>query len=472
MIDISIKSIDKYLTPKKIDEILNTNCLVEQKTDGVKISILKIDDTGDPLKDFIVSYKEKIIFSGEFDYSDGNSRSNSQFKFITDFIKKLSNYSSIPNSTEFFCEFAMNKSTLSSNYTSKGLLLLGYSSVRYKITNGHVYSSGEFKKATKEFSDILGIPLPVKIFEGKLKNYNDGRVDRRLRKLPEFELNTFENKMDFLSLIKSEFLEIPSQFGGKEEGVVLWFENGLVLKMQQDYQLDQSKRAEIKDKYRMSPEEESKYWESIESIAKDLVKKIKSKNLEDQLKELGNLLRGVEAPEHSKKSRNDVIDDIQIKVRSLLKDRGTCFLFLGKMRILTNAHYKIINDAQRKYDNGVVCLVNNKDTRKFADLRMKMVEMCFPELAVFEANSGYLANIVYRSPYKITHILCGSDRFEDYKDQVKNQKLDIEVVETPRTDDDISASKVIENLDDFDYFKKNTPKQIHSLYQEIKKVFE
>ena len=51
------------------------------------------------------------------------------------------------------------------------------------------------------------------------------------------------------------------------------------------------------------------------------------------------------------------------------------------------------------------------------------------------------------------------------------KNLGMSVHEVPRTDEDISASKVIANIDDFDYFKKNTPKCVHPFYDEYVKAY-
>ena len=45
------------------------------------------------------------------------------------------------------------------------------------------------------------------------------------------------------------------------------------------------------------------------------------------------------------------------------------------------------------------------------------------------------------------------------------------VKEMKRTDSDISASKVIENINDEEFFKNNTPKELHSMYDELRKVY-
>ena len=43
--------------------------------------------------------------------------------------------------------------------------------------------------------------------------------------------------------------------------------------------------------------------------------------------------------------------------------------------------------------------------------------------------------------------------------------------EIQRTDEDISATKVINNIADEKYFRNNTPKQIWALYDELSEVY-
>ena len=62
-LDISILALDKYLTSdKRKDSFLYNHCIISQKTDGIKVTIIKTKDTGDNLKDFVVAYKTKIIY--------------------------------------------------------------------------------------------------------------------------------------------------------------------------------------------------------------------------------------------------------------------------------------------------------------------------------------------------------------------------------------------------------------------------
>ena len=67
-------------------------------------------------------------------------------------------------------------------------------------------------------------------------------------------------------------------------------------------------------------------------------------------------------------------------------------------------------------------------------------------------------------------VYAGSDRVSGYQQQIKNN-IGMSVGELPRTDSDISASKVIAEINDKEFFTKNTPAEIHSLYDEIKKAY-
>ncbi|EPY8037304.1 hypothetical protein ACXG0S_001884, partial [Campylobacter coli] len=49
---------------------------------------------------------------------------------------------------------------------------------------------------------------------------------------------------------------------------------------------------------------------------------------------------------------------------------------------------------------------------------------------------------------------------------------DVQVVETPRDTGAISATAVIENLNSEIFFKRNTPSEIHSMYNKILKRFK
>ena len=488
-LDISILNINKYLTSdKRKDSFLYNHCLITQKTDGIKVTILKTKNTGNNLKDFTVAYKNKIIYPNEFDYAGIqkiklNSINNSQFKILFEHLKKY-DLSQIPVGVEFFVEFACKKPTLSSNYTKHGFVLLAYCKTNYSIKNGILKTNpSQFNTdLIEKYAKIFRFNTPKILFDGILAMFERGIRDNTLKS----EFLKIQNSLNvkdvdnYIQKISDLFLTLDSPFGGKEEGVVLTYDDGLRLKIQQSYQTDETKRQEIKQRFKDdNPEDESKYWQSIRSQCLELLNQLPQATesrlhmiLELLAKKLKYLKHNIK---HSKKSELQVLDDIQTYTKDLIirKMKGNNgALFLGKFRILTNAHYEIISQGIKKYDTMTVCLVSNKETKNYDSLRLKMLEECFGnQIEIIQHSSGYIIGIINKSNNNINTILCGTDRYADYCRQLQNNP-DVNVVEVPRTDEDISASKVIENLDNYAYFCMKTPKQIHKLYKEIKNVFQ
>lgn len=489
MLDISILAASKYLTSeKRKEEFLYSHCVVTQKVDGIKVTLIKISDTGDNLKDFIVSYKNNIIYPTEYEYASTqkikqNSINNSQFKIFFEHLKKY-DLSQIPKGIEFSIEFACKKPTLSSNYTKHGFILLAYCKSTYKISGGKIrFNSGERQEAKREqFAKIFRFGTPVLLFDGILANFERGIKHKDVRAAYSKIANTMDVKnMDaYIGKITDIFLSIDSLWGGKEEGCVLEYDSGLKLKIQQSYQVDQEARNKIKMRYKNDdPEKENQYWKDIRAAALNLISTMgqpTEKNMGITLEVLGKKLKYFKhGITHSKKSDLQILDDIQTTAKDVLIRRmkgNNGALFLGKFRILTTAHYGIIEYGIKNFDTLTVCLVSNKETKAYDHLRLKMLQLCFGnKIEVIQHSSGHIFSIIQKSQNNINSILCGSDRVQDYMNQVRSNP-DINVIETPRTSEDISATKVIDNLDNYAYFCMKTPPQIRELYKEIKEVFK
>ena len=491
-LDISILAANKFLnTNKKLEWFFNTPVEIESKTDGVKVTALKIADDGD-LSDWIIAYKGNILYSEEFNYnSDVNikksSIGSSQFKIILDHFKSLGK-NSIPVNTELQLEYLMRKPTLSSNYSKPhGIVLIGYSKSTYSAEFGILKTQNSGMKTEKRdiYAKELKLNVPLKIFKGILSSkeeFNNGILAKDLKiaftKYKEFF--DFSDYTDTYNRLSSMLLSIPSVFGGKEEGVVLKFSDGTILKIQQDYQLDQEKRAEIKNKWK-DPDElsENQYWENIKGSAYDIFYKIdKKKALSDMLSQMSYLLKRYDLKfTHSKKNETNIKDDIELNVKALilksLKGNNGC-LVLGKFRVLTKAHFNLIKLAQREFDKVLICLVTSKDTKETEDLRLRMLEVALKQFGdkvkIVKHNNGNLLRIISNADFNINAVYAGSDRISDYEKQLKNM-LGMTVKELNRTDEDISATKVIANINNEKYFKTNTPKEIHFLYSDILKAY-
>ena len=491
-LDISILAANKFLnSSKKLEWFFNTPVEIEAKTDGVKVTALKIADDGD-LSDWIIAYKGHILYSEEFNYnSDDNikksSIGSSQFKIVLDHFKSLGK-TSIPVGTELQLEYLMRKPTLSSNYERPhGIVLIGYSKSTYTEEFGILKTKNSGMKTEKRdfYAKELKLNVPLKIFDGVMSSkeeFERGILAKDLKiafsKFKEFF--DFSDYTDTYNRVSSLLLGIPSVFGGKEEGVVLKFSDGKILKIQQDYQLDQVKRAEIKNKWKESDESsENQYWENVKGSAYDIFYKIdKKKSLSDMLSQMSSLLKRYELNyTHSKKNETIIKDDIELNVKTLilksLKGNNGC-LVLGKFRVLTKAHFNLIKLATKEFDKVLVCLVSSKDTAKTEDLRLRMLEVALKQFGnkvqIVKSSNGNLLRIISNSDFNINAVYAGSDRVSDYEKQLKNV-LGMKVKELVRTDEDISATKVIANISNEKYFKQNTPKEIHFLYSDILKTY-
>ena len=491
-LDISILAANKFLnSSKKLEWFFNTPVEIEAKTDGVKVTAIKIADDGD-LSDWIIAYKGHILYSEEFNYnSDDNikksSIGSSQFKIVLDHFKSLGK-TSIPVGTELQLEYLMRKPTLSSNYERPhGIVLIGYSKSTYTAEFGILKTKNSGMNTAKRdiFAKELKLNVPLKIFDGVMSSkeeFERGILAKDLKiafnKFKEFF--DFSDYTDTYNRLSSLLLGIPSVFGGKEEGVVLKFSDGKILKIQQDYQLDQVKRAEIKNKWKESDESsENQYWENVKGSAYDIFYKIdKKKSLSDMLSQMSSLLKRYELNyTHSKKNETIIKDDIELNVKTLilksLKGNNGC-LVLGKFRVLTKAHFNLIKLATKEFDKVLVCLVSSKDTAKTEDLRLRMLESALKQFGnkvqIVKSSNGNLLRIISNSDFNINAVYAGSDRVSDYEKQLKNV-LGMKVKELVRTDEDISATKVIANINNEKYFKQNTPKEIHFLYSDILKEY-
>ena len=189
MLDISIKTVTKYIgktknSTEKLNEVMSKPCVIEHKTDGIKISIYKTEEnTGDYTKDWIIAYKNEIQYPGEYDFVPDaaikkHSISNAQFKIIFNHFKKITKPNmGIPPNTELFVEFLMSKSTLSSNYTERhGMILIASSLTTYSTKYGKIHSkpNGFDTSNRNKYANILELDVPLVLFKGTLENFEEG----------------------------------------------------------------------------------------------------------------------------------------------------------------------------------------------------------------------------------------------------------------------------------------------------------
>ena len=411
MLDISILNADKV---KNKAELLDSNVTVFGKTDGTKLTLIrsKTEWSKNYWDNWVVAYKGNVMYSEEFkslstEKVKKSSIGVAQYKVVFDHLEKINNnIKSIKPNTEFMVEFLQNKPTTTRDYKQKhGMVLIGYSSTSYSVTNGKLKSkSPQLKMANREkYAKVLKLDTPLLIYKGKLRNYGTKQ-------------GTDEDQYEF---IKQKFLGVESAYGEKEEGVVITTNKGKSFKFLQADQHDKTIRFERKMKYRMDQDDENQYWVNIRTYLKPILAKVKGGTLQHQLSELSDIVyNNGELPNHSKKDLLQRQEDAyltgkSIIIRGLKGNRNA--LFSGRFSPPTAAHMKIISDAMKKHDGVVLNIVkaakNDPASNPFPlDIQMKMWKTVFPKLHIQTSTTGNLFTMINKSEYNINTVLAGTDR--------------------------------------------------------------
>lgn len=493
MLDISIPQVtSKFKTADQILSFMQTKTRIEAKTDGVKLTLVKINDSG-TLDDWIVAYKGQIFYRGEFEYikdtalADQVSIGNSQFDKVFDHLEKLkaSDYNKIPNNTEIFCEFLVTKNTVMSEYTKTGtIIVLGHGKAKPELRFGKLKTNSEsFETANvKMYADALKLITPPVLFEGvlfpadQMLNGIKNKVLASELKAKRMTLKSLEtDPLTYFNTLVEAFVNVESEFGGKEEGIVL-HQGNQMYKAQQTYQLDREARSAKKLRWMEDdPKAEQAYWDDVLEVSKQIANSIQTQDIKTGLNEIAKRIKQLNFEGvHSKKNQATVMDDIQTNAKMFylkaLKGNNGGLVF-GKFRILTNGHVKMIDKARKECDEIVIGLVTSADTKDTKDLRLEALKKAFPDVRIIELVSGNIFTALKKAEININHLYAGSDRKEDYERQLLKAP-GISVNEIERSDADISATKVIQNLADYAFFKQNTPKAVHSLYPKYQAAYQ
>jgi len=476
MLDISILNIDK--AKKKINGLLDIPVIVTEKTDGVKLTVIRTNNSLSTnwKENWIVAYKGNIVYPEDLESISDETRKKikkhsigmSQFQFVFDVLKKAQanpNLEQIPSNTELFFEFLMKKPTLTREYTNiHQLILLATSSTKYNEEFGRLTTKSEHFDVTKreEYASILNVKTPATLFKGKLRTIVQSTTT------PE----------EVIKQLKTRFLSIPSVHGGVMEGVVLEFKDGTFLKIVQEDQYSKEVRQNIKRKF--APVDPETYYKKIKELSSIALKSIGTQGTMKELLsklsawvyvKLDDKLTGIDP----NKTEINVKDDVFLTAKTLLIKQlpgNNNALVIGRFSPLTIAHYNIINNALVEYDHVVVNVVKSKvdSANPFPiEIQKKMLERCFQKrIEIVVTETGNLLKSIQKCTKTINVVLAGTDRAETYRNQLENNK-DIEVKEIPRIDD-VSGTKVRKSLteNDFKTFKQNVPNQLWDMFNELK----
>jgi nicotinamide mononucleotide adenylyltransferase len=495
MLDISIKGAHKVLTnDAKINEFLNSENVVEEKLDGIKVTAFKVANNK-RLDDWIISYKHDILHDDEFSYmSDADIKKSSiasaQFKFVIEHFKKIvKGTGSIPVNTELFIEYLMNKPTLSSSYKKQhGMVLIGHSKAKHRVSGNKLFTTpmGFFTNERDKYAKIMGVDVPAVLFKGKFnsqKEMDSGIIEPKMKKLFDQRKGSFHWDIPELLIddLHNLLIEIESKYGGDMEGVVCQYKDNFI-KFQKEGQVDPEARMKIKMKYKEDNiDDENSFWDNIRSSALEIIDDLdRTKPINVLLREISKRLSSYNVPfTHSKKNEQQIIDDIQgnckmIIAKQLEGQNGS--LISGRFQPFTNGHKKMFDEAFSKTDYVVVNIVKGKKSDVSRnpypiELQEELIKATFPtkNIEFVSTTSGSLITIMNKAEQNINVIWCGSDRYNEYKKQVERNP-DISVEEIKRTDNDISATKVRQSIIDNDIvvFKTLVPKETHDYFKTLR----
>jgi len=183
--------------------------------------------------------------------------------------------------------------------------------------------------------------------------------------------------------------------------------------------------------------------------------------------------------------------DEAIALNQVIKTPGQhkVAVFMGRFQPPTKAHLSIIKQIeQREHLPVVVAIVRgsktsqNKSKNPFDFETQKAIfRACLNNVEIIQVSTGFIGefvDILRRENKEPVVLYCGSDRLSGYQQQVNRYKtqlnLNLVVKEIPRTEGDISATKVRLALknDDFETFKKLTDKCEWQFFDLLKKQME
>lgn len=156
----------------------------------------------------------------------------------------------------------------------------------------------------------------------------------------------------------------------------------------------------------------------------------------------------------------------------------------GRFQPPTLGHLKMIKQVYQKTHKPVlIAMVKGSKSKVFFDTKVqqeiwtKMLTGIPHEFV--EVGTGFIGDWIDAARKKGLEpiaLAAGSDRKKGYEDQINRYKeqlkLNMKFVEIPRTDEDISASKVRKALEDGDEktFKQMMHKSTHSMFDKLRKL--
>ena len=142
-------------------------------------------------------------------------------------------------------------------------------------------------------------------------------------------------------------------------------------------------------------------------------------------------------------------------------------IIVGRFQPLTKGHLK----CAKYHVRTVLCMIETKktDSKKpfltsdFIDLYKSLLlddKDIIDIILINNADIVKIKEICENLGYNIKYWTCGTDRFADYDRMARKYAPEVEVIEVPRTDEDISATKARKALmdgDEYEFYKLFIP---------------
>lgn len=433
----------QYLTNnKKFDQLFNNNVIIEAVPYGWDIDILRIN------KKFLICKDNLIYFSEDFKYlpdtkikkSDGIS----QLKFLIEHFNNL-NQNSLPDNCYIRVKYIINN--INYKKVHKIIFIDYYENVEVKVKYGKIKSI-KYTHSDKDVSDIFKLDKIETIFNGYLNselNIRKGSNNKELSKLIEQNKNIF--RYNDYKIFYQQFLDLlfqlPSRYGDYQ--YQFKFKNG-----ENDFVV-------TNPKFKINAtKKDDLYIKEIKNIALTLIENITVKYLKDALDDFNQDLKMLDIDDRVK-------DDVYVLGRQLILNKlpgnNNC-LILGKFKVLTNGHIKIINKAIELYDSVTICLLD-----KFP-YREDMIKSIYNKINIVYNYNANFKDIFEKIDDNINVILTGSENVKKYRENVKDIPF-VKVREFYRSQDSVSGEMIINRIKNKEYFIKNTPLKIHKFYDKL-----
>jgi hypothetical protein len=408
MLDISIKELRKVMTSsKKAADFIRKHIIVVEKVDGTKLTLIRNNEKFDPndyTKNWLVAYKGNVIYPTEFEGLTGcekeiksSALGTSQYKFVHDHLRKVHPGTvSIPKGTEFFVEFVQNKPTVTRDYAKKhGMFLVGFGPSNFADVGGQLLSTGTFiddpgkLEAYRETLQLGAFPV---VFEGSLSSREaiyegiteSHDYDPKLKEAFDEALSAtdFSDPLSIVGAANEAFSRLQSTLGGQAEGVVIKV-GGDEISQQQLYKIlaadqhSKEARASKQQRYRGSPEEETMYWNDINSVVDELLDEVPRGEPEEMLHQLSRSIYAMKEVSASHPVKTNLNKQEDVLLTAKLRLLGTGSHRAKKIALVPMAakpyhtgHDALIRAAINDGNDSVIVLVSTGGREKinFSDM--------------------------------------------------------------------------------------------------------